>query len=97
MAEHTLGRRVIDDEVKEVKIFDQFYPKKASTSYINAYSGHADMDDLDAYVAAVPGLKKLILVHGEAETQDIFAARLKEQNPDLEIVVPEREDIITFE
>lgn len=76
MAENTLGRDVINKEVTEVKIFGETYAKKAETVYINAYSGHADMADLDNYVTSVEGLKNLILVHGEMEQMQPFSERM---------------------
>jgi metallo-beta-lactamase family protein len=90
MAENTLGRKVVDPEVTEVKIFDEFIPKKAEVVQIDVYSGHADMDDLDRYVGAVEGLKKLILVHGEAEQMDAFAVRTRTKLG-IEVECPERE------
>lgn len=93
MAEHTLGRRIIDKSVKEVKIFNKVYQKKAKTTYINAYSGHADMADLDSFVLGIEGLKKLILVHGELDQMEPFAERMGKLI-DAEIVIPEREEEI---
>lgn len=93
MAENTLGRKVVDPEVTEVKIFDEFIPKKAEIVQIDVYSGHADMDDLDRYVGAVEGLKKLILVHGEAEQMDAFAVRTRTKLG-IEVECPEREQVL---
>lgn len=93
MAQNTLGRRIIDDEVSEVKIFGDTYRKKAQTIYINAYSGHADMDDLDAFALKVKGLKKVILVHGEETQMESFAERLR-QGSQAEIFMPERDEEI---
>jgi metallo-beta-lactamase family protein len=90
MAENTLGRRIIEKSIKSVKIFDHTYQKRAETVYINAYSGHADMHDLDSYIDAVSGLKKIFLVHGEEEGMGILAKRTKEKHPDLAIEMPER-------
>ncbi len=94
MAMNTLGRRIIDPEVTEVKIFDKMYKKNAETVYINAYSGHADMADLDHFVCSIEGLKKLILVHGEEQQMDPFAARVAQACPGLEVIKPEREQVI---
>lgn len=90
MAENTLGRRIIEKGVRDVRIFNQTYTKKAETVYINAYSGHADMADLDKYVFDVEGLKKLILVHGELHQMEPFAERVKHVK-NVEVVMPERE------
>jgi metallo-beta-lactamase family protein len=95
MAEGTLGRRVIDPEISEVKIFDQMYAKKAEIVYIDAYSGHADQDDLDAYIAGIEGLKKIILVHGELEQMEPFGKRLTEKL-DIEAIAPQREQELTL-
>ena len=94
MAENTLGRSLIDPEVREVKIFDKMYQKKAEIVYINAYSGHADMTDLDNFVCSIEDLKKLILVHGE-ETQMLpLKERLSHVCEGLDIVMPERDEEI---
>lgn len=94
MAENTLGRRIIDPEITEVKIFDKMYKKKAETVYINAYSGHADMADLDHFVCGIEGLKKLILVHGEEDQMQPFSERVSHACPGLEVIKPERDQEI---
>lgn len=94
MAENTLGRSIIDPTVDEVKIFDKMYRKKAETVYINAYSGHADMTDLDNFIMSTKGIEKLILVHGE-ETQMLpFKERVHNVRGEIEILVPERDEVI---
>ncbi|MCK5020866.1 MAG: hypothetical protein KAS32_27850, partial [Candidatus Peribacteraceae bacterium] len=58
-------------------------------------SGHASMQDLDAFVEGIEDLKRVILVHGEQDQMEPFAGRIKASKPDLEIVMPEREEEIT--
>jgi metallo-beta-lactamase family protein len=94
MAKDTLGARLIDPSVTEVKIFDRVYQKRAEVTYIDAYSGHADMRDLDAFVADIKGLKKVILVHGEAAQMEPFAARIRQSQPAIEVDMPAREDTV---
>jgi metallo-beta-lactamase family protein len=94
MAEHTLGRRILDPGVAEVKIFNQMYEKKAEVVSIDAYSGHADMADLDDFVGAVEGLKRLVLVHGESEQMEPMKKRLTLARSHLEVLMPEREEEI---
>lgn len=94
MAENTLGRRIFDPEVAEVRIFDRHYRKKAETVYINAYSGHADMADLDNFVCSIEGLKKVILVHGELDQMEPFAERIRHVKSDIDVIMPERDDEI---
>jgi metallo-beta-lactamase family protein len=94
MAENTLGRRLLDKDISAVRIFGEMYTKKAEIVYINAYSGHADMEDLDDYVKGIEDLKKVILVHGEQDQMEPFAKRIKENNSSIEIIIPEREEEI---
>ena len=94
MAENTLGRRVIDPAITEVKIFDEMVHKKAEVIYIHAYSGHADMADLDRTILGVDGLKKLILVHGESLQMEPLKHRMQAIKPEMEVVMPEREEVI---
>ncbi|HCI04223.1 MAG: MBL fold metallo-hydrolase [Candidatus Peribacteraceae bacterium] len=94
MAENTLGRRIVDPEIHEVKIFDEIFQKKAEVVSVNAYSGHADMSDLDNLVMNVKDVKKIILVHGESEGMEPFATRIKNAREGVEIVMPEREEEI---
>lgn len=91
MAEHTLGRRLVDPTVKAVKIFDEVYTKKAEVISINAYSGHADRNDLDAYIQGIRNLKQLFLVHGEEQAMEALAGRMRETVSGLEVILPERE------
>lgn len=90
MAENTLGRRIIEKSFSTVRIFDREYRKRAETVYINAYSGHADMHDLDSYITKVQGVKKLFFVHGEEQGMIALAGRMKKTIA-AEIVMPERE------
>ncbi len=90
MAENTLGRRILDPDITEVKIFDEVIRKKAEIQYINAYSGHADKNDLDRYIQAIPGVKKVFLVHGEEKAMFALAERTVAAEK-LEITMPERE------
>ena len=95
MAEQTLGRRIIDTDITDVKIFNKMYRKRAEMHYINAYSGHADKNDLDAYVKKVEELQKLILVHGELKQMEPFAERVRKANKGIEVLTPKRgEEII---
>jgi metallo-beta-lactamase family protein len=96
MAEHTLGRKVIDPEVTEVNIFDETYQKKAEVVYINAYSGHADMADLDQFVTNTEGLKNLVLVHGEIDQMKPFAQRMRTINEGLTVHIPAKEQEIVL-
>jgi metallo-beta-lactamase family protein len=90
MASNTLGRRVIDPAVHEVKIFDRMYPKKAEIQVIDVYSGHGDMDDLDKFVGDIEGLQTVVLVHGELDQMQPFAARIGQKG--IRTLIPAREE-----
>ncbi len=68
-AANTLGRKLVEKE-KEVRIFGKPYEVKMEVKVMNAYSAHADQSDLLDFINKVKGLKKIILVHGEQESQD---------------------------
>jgi metallo-beta-lactamase family protein len=89
MAENTLGRRIINPEIKAVKIFDKTYQKKAEVVSINAYSAHAGMSDLDKFIISTEGLKNLFLVHGEEENMQAIATRMGNSNKNLKIIMSE--------
>ena len=89
MAENTLGRRILDSDIMDVKIFDETISKKAEILYINAYSGHADKNDLDALIQSQKSLKGLFLVHGEEHAMFALAERTEAAMP-VQITLPER-------
>ena len=89
-AKETLGRRLVDGE-KEVKIFGEQYKVKAGVFVINEFSGHAGSRDLVSFIkkAKKDGrLKKIFLVHGEPEQQEILIEKLKKENVN-NIMAPE--------
>ena len=90
MAENTLGRRIMEKEFSTIKIFDQTYRKNAETVYINAYSGHADMEDLDNFIKDTEVKSKICLVHGEETAITAFEERVSKTKQDCEVFMPER-------
>jgi metallo-beta-lactamase family protein len=57
---------------------------------IDALSGHADREEMLAWMKPIAGgLKKVFLVHGEPDQQTAFAAAIR-QRYGLEVVAPER-------
>lgn len=95
MAQDTLGARIVDPAITEVKIFDKMYSKRAQVEYIDAYSGHAGMDELDQFVAGIEGVKKVILVHGETEQMLPFAERIRTKLK-IDVLTPAKEEEIEW-
>jgi metallo-beta-lactamase family protein len=67
MARNTLGRKLVERQ-SVVKIFGEEYSLKAEVEIMNAFSSHADRNDLLEYVKPLKGrIKGIFLVHGEEE------------------------------
>lgn len=66
MAKDTLGRRIVEQN-RFVRIFGVEHELNAEVVVINAFSGHADRNDLLAFVTACLPLKRVFLVHGDEE------------------------------
>jgi metallo-beta-lactamase family protein len=82
MAEHTLGRRLIemkDIKTGKVKIYGEEYKVNAKIKVLNSFSAHADKNELKKYLTMfdINKMKKLFLVHGEPEQQKFLADVLK--------------------
>jgi len=87
MAEHTLGRKLVDGD-PAVKIFDKMYDVKSEVVILESFSAHADMNDLHEYIKNISGLQKVMLVHGEENQSGPMADRIK-TNMGIESVVME--------
>ena len=79
MAEHTLGRRIVEKR-PTLRIFGAEVPLKAQVEVLNGYSAHADRNELTAWLDAVkstsPSLSRVYLVHGEPPAQEALIASL---------------------
>lgn len=90
-AHETLGRRLLEG-ADRVRIFGQEVEVHAKVDKVNALSAHADQGELLRWLHGfnVPP-KKLFVVHGEPEVQDIFAEKVR---ADLgwDVVIPNQGD-----
>lgn len=77
-AENTLGRKLVEKQ-REVNIFGKPYQVQAEIKIMNAYSAHADRNDLLSYPDGIKGLKKIIIVHGENEGAEALKSGLEEK------------------
>jgi metallo-beta-lactamase family protein len=80
MAQHTLGRR-IKEQQPEVKIFGDEYKLKAEVVTLNAFSAHADYNEILESIAGLDKnrLKQIFLVHGEPDAQSHLKGLLDEK------------------
>jgi metallo-beta-lactamase family protein len=91
MAEHTLGRRVVERR-RVIKVFGDEIPLRAQVEILNGYSAHADRTELqrwlDAARATSPALQDVFLVHGEPAAQDALAAQLAKRGYTVQCPAP---------
>ena len=78
-AEHTLGRRLVEQE-KEVTIFGEVHERKCQVVVMNSFSAHADRNELLTYFDQFDRnrLKNIFLVHGDPDQAEKFSGGLKE-------------------
>lgn len=78
-AEHTLGRRIQEGN-RRVKILGEEVEVRAQVEAVPGYSGHADEDELRAWVKALGGpIRRAFCVHGEPDGLEGMAKILKEE------------------
>lgn len=93
-AQHTLGARLASGD-KQVNIFGEPHTVRAQVETINAFSGHADKNELRAWAAQVTGPPRgIFVVHGEEEPAQAFAATLRELHPQSDVRVPAFGDVV---
>lgn len=85
----TLGRVILEKahdmketgREQEVRILGQNLPMRARIAKINGFSGHADRDELDRWLAGLKeSPKHVFVIHGETNTAHTFADHLREKN-----------------
>lgn len=88
-AHGTTGRKIYEG-AKKVRIFRQDVDVRAHVSAIGAFSAHGDMNKLTRWLTPkdgkVPG--KIFLVHGDAESKEVFATHLR-HSLGTDVIVPE--------
>ncbi|MBK5253193.1 MAG: MBL fold metallo-hydrolase [Peptostreptococcaceae bacterium] len=78
-AQGTLGRRIVEGE-KDVTLFGEDIHVDAEIYNLEGFSGHADRDGLEEWLAGfVEEPKKVFLVHGEMDSKREFATYVKEK------------------
>jgi metallo-beta-lactamase family protein len=77
-AENTLGKRLVNRE-PVVNIHGEPHEVKAEIRVLNSFSGHADHNELLAYLGRFPvkEVKKVFLVHGDPEASEALGAGLR--------------------
>jgi metallo-beta-lactamase family protein len=91
MARDTLGKKIVDEE-RIVRIFGVEYELNAEVEVINSFSGHADKNELSAFVFACQPLKRVFLVHGDEDQSQVLYAVLTQKG--LEAYIPYKDEEI---
>jgi metallo-beta-lactamase family protein len=96
MAEHTLGRRIVERQ-PQVKIFGEVHALKAEVAILNSFSAHAGQDELVEYAHTIDKtkLKEIFLVHGELPQAQQLSQKLAEAGYGR-ISIPARGDTVEF-
>lgn len=80
--------------VEEIRIFGDWKPVKADIAIMDSFSAHADkLELMDFLKNQKPSVKKLFLVHGEAEVQREFQQSLHDIGFQ-EVVIPELGQVV---
>ncbi|MBR4198388.1 MAG: MBL fold metallo-hydrolase [Bacteroidales bacterium] len=92
----TLGARIMRGD-EHVSIFGHQYTVRADLRRIDAYSAHADYEEMIRYISCQnkKKLKKIFLVHGEEQTQENFRNTLHE-NGFENVEIPSFREAYTF-
>ena len=65
---------------REVKIHGDYVPVRATVSALEGFSGHADADELMAWLRQMPGKpQQTFVVHGEPDAADTLRLRIKDE------------------
>lgn len=89
-AGHTLGRRIIEKQPR-VNIYGDEYVVKAEVHVLNAFSAHADRNDLIEY-AEESKAKRIFLVHADPKERKQLAATMR--NLGITVETPTPGDVI---
>ena len=93
-AEHTLGAQIMSGQ-NPVNIFGEPHEVRARIASLDSFSGHADKNELQRYVAAISGdIKRIAVVHGEEAQALAFAETLRGMKPIAQIIVPKYEEVL---
>jgi metallo-beta-lactamase family protein len=94
MAQDTLGKRIVDKQ-PFVRIFGVEHELNAEVVVINAFSGHADKNELLEFVNGCLPVRKIFLVHGDNEQSQALYNALSEIG--LEVYLPSKNEEILLE
>lgn len=87
-AENTLGRKILEGS-KNVSVDGVQVEVKAKIREIKILSSHADQPRLIKWLGHIKDTKKVFLTHGEKVQREILSEKIRESNPEIEVILPE--------
>lgn len=85
-AEGTRARQ-LSDGASQLKIHGRYVPVRAEVVVIDAFSAHADAEELQAWATTAPAPQTCYVIHGEQHSAQALADRLR-RDADWTAVVP---------
>ena len=80
-----------------MNIFGEPHQVRAKIASIDAFSGHADKNELRKYVAGLTGnVRKVAIVHGEESQALAWAETMRQIKPKADVIVPNYRQAIDF-
>jgi metallo-beta-lactamase family protein len=92
-AENTLGRRLVDGAT-EVRIFGEPYKVAIRVDRAEAFSAHADRNELLAWAQRVPKIGRVFCIHGEEPAATALAALLTSHGIPASVPVPGQSETV---
>jgi metallo-beta-lactamase family protein len=75
----TRGAKLVGG-AREVKIFGEMVPVRADVSHVEGFSGHADADELMAWMRQMPRAPRhTLVVHGDPQASDSLRFRISHE------------------
>jgi metallo-beta-lactamase family protein len=86
--------RSLVDGAREIKIHGRYVPVKAEVQVLDAFSAHADADELMAWATSGPAPATTYVVHGEPESAATLADRLETERGWTAVVPKDGERVL---
>jgi metallo-beta-lactamase family protein len=86
--------RCLAEGAREIKIHGRYIPVKAEVVVVDAFSAHADSDELVAWATSGPEPSATYLVHGEPEASAALAERLSVEHGWCAVVPHDGEHVL---
>jgi len=94
MAQDTLGKRIVDRE-RFVPIFGAEHELNAQVVVINAFSGHADQNELIDFISGCLPLKRTFLVHADPDQSRALSDALVQKGLNVHMPVAGEEVLLS--